>query len=1216
MSTDTRPITDTSEDSSRENDRVSKADWARWFKPLASLKLTVCLFALSVFLIFAGTLAQAEIGMWDVISKYFTSWIVLIDFRVLFPLSFFPNRPNMVFSVGSFEISGFPFPGGATIGSLMAVNLLAAHLLRFRVQAKGGRLAAGVITMILGAGVTALVVMSGNNPDGLQGEPLLGWEELWNVLLGAMVLLWLGLAAGFVMMDKAKRLELWACGGAATVLGLFLAWVFLTGFELGSSSMRILWQLVQGEVSAIVLLVGCWLLFKKRGGIVLLHLGVGLLMLGGVLSARYAVEEKMRIAEGQTVNYTFDIRSVELALVDSSDPAKDHVVVVPESQLTTSNGAARQTRVESPDLPVDIKVEQYIRNASLRDVAEGDKNLASSGEGLRTFAEPAPTSAGADADGRVDLPSAYVSFFKKGSDEPLETLLVSTLLAEEDQPEKLRLDGKVYDVYLRFKRAYKPYEITLLDVSKDDYMGTSTPRSYESSIRLVDPTRDQDRELRIWMNNPMRYGGETFYQANYFRTAQGELTEFQVVLNTGWMIPYIACMIVATGMFVQFGQTLIRFLRRRADEQVRVAKPKLPPEDFNAITSRSRKLAKAARGKRGAVQEPTPDLRAVAQRGDFSIYIIPGVFVALGLALLTYQSAKGIPEWQGYDLQRVANVPIMYEGRVKPLDTLARNSLLIISNRSYFKDDQDRSQPAIRWLLDVITGRDEANEHRVVKIDNMEVQALLELPRRQGHRYAISELRGRLSEFLTEAEKASRQNPKQLSTFQKKVLELDRRLRHYMMLVTSFQLDLPQIPNDPNMTDQQKQMLAVQFMQDLSRRIERLRAQSAPLAVPTSEQTEDGKTVWKTYAETWLDAARARIQGKEPDPAALAWTEIINAYYQGKTSDFNNAVVNYQRELDDHPPTQMNPTRLMVETYMNTADPFTFSSTLYLLALVLAIFSWMMMPGSMSRSSASLIALAWIVHTFALIARIYISGRPPVTNLYSSAVFIGWGCVAMGMMMERVTRMSIGSAVSAATGFFTLLVAYQLAADGDTFTVLVAVLDTQFWLTTHVLCVTLGYSATLLAGSFGVAYLMAGWFTGRGSKFVELERLVYGVACFGLFFSFVGTVLGGLWADDSWGRFWGWDPKENGALMIVLWNALLLHARWGKMVAGRGMAILAVIGNIVTAWSWFGTNELGIGLHSYGFTEGRLLALGLFVLAHVAIIIGGLLYWPTKAEAR
>ena len=123
----------------------------------------------------------------------------------------------------------------------------------------------------------------------------------------------------------------------------------------------------------------------------------------------------------------------------------------------------------------------------------------------------------------------------------------------------------------------------------------------------------------------------------------------------------------------------------------------------------------------------------------------------------------------------------------------------------------------------------------------------------------------------------------------------------------------------------------------------------------------------------------------------------------------------------------------------------------------------------------------------------------------------------------------------------------------------------------------------------------------------SLSRMVYGILCFATLFSFVGTVLGGIWADQSWGRFWGWDPKENGALIIVLWNALILHARWGGMVRERGIMNLAIFGNIVTSWSWFGTNLLGVGLHSYGFMSGAFTALMVFVASQCVLIGFGLI---------
>jgi ABC-type transport system involved in cytochrome c biogenesis permease subunit len=235
-----------------------------------------------------------------------------------------------------------------------------------------------------------------------------------------------------------------------------------------------------------------------------------------------------------------------------------------------------------------------------------------------------------------------------------------------------------------------------------------------------------------------------------------------------------------------------------------------------------------------------------------------------------------------------------------------------------------------------------------------------------------------------------------------------------------------------------------------------------------------------------------------------------------------------------------------------------------------------------------------------------------VTNLYSSAVFIGWAAVLLGILIEMIYRLGLGNIVAAAAGFATLIIAYFLSAGGDTITVLQAVLDTQFWLALHVTCITLGYAATYFAGLFGLLYVIFGLFTPWLDSTMRREtgRIIYGITCFAILFSFYGTVLGGLWADDSWGRFWGWDPKENGALMIVLWNALLLHARWDRMVADRGMAVLAIGGNLVTSWSWFGVNQLGIGLHSYGFTSGVALALLLFGLSQLLLIGLGLL--PTR----
>ncbi|MCZ7634655.1 MAG: cytochrome c biogenesis protein CcsA [Verrucomicrobia bacterium] len=162
-----------------------------------------------------------------------------------------------------------------------------------------------------------------------------------------------------------------------------------------------------------------------------------------------------------------------------------------------------------------------------------------------------------------------------------------------------------------------------------------------------------------------------------------------------------------------------------------------------------------------------------------------------------------------------------------------------------------------------------------------------------------------------------------------------------------------------------------------------------------------------------------------------------------------------------------------------------------------------------------------------------------MTNLYSSAVFVGWGAVVLGVILERIYRDSVGLVMAATIGFVTQIIAHNLALGGDTMEMMRAVLDSNFWLTTHVITITLGYSATYVAGFLGILFVLRGVLTrGLGPETrAALNRMVYGTLCFATLFSFVGTVLGGIWADQSWGRFWGWDPKENGALIIVLWNA-------------------------------------------------------------------------------
>ena len=174
---------------------------------------------------------------------------------------------------------------------------------------------------------------------------------------------------------------------------------------------------------------------------------------------------------------------------------------------------------------------------------------------------------------------------------------------------------------------------------------------------------------------------------------------------------------------------------------------------------------------------------------------------------------------------------------------------------------------------------------------------------------------------------------------------------------------------------------------------------------------------------------------------------------------------------------------------------------------------------------------------------------------------------------------------------------------------LVAVLDSNFWLASHVITIILGYAGIVLSGFIGHIYILQQIFKPENKALLKNTfQAVYSIQAFGIIFTFLGTVLGGIWADQSWGRFWGWDPKENGALVILLWSAILFHAKLAGWIKETGMAFGSVVGVIAVSLAWFGVNLLGVGLHSYGFTSGVARSLLIFIAFELLFITAGLVF--------
>lgn len=387
---------------------------------------------------------------------------------------------------------------------------------------------------------------------------------------------------------------------------------------------------------------------------------------------------------------------------------------------------------------------------------------------------------------------------------------------------------------------------------------------------------------------------------------------------------------------------------------------------------------------------------------------------------------------------------------------------------------------------------------------------------------------------------------------------------------------------------------------------------------PTGADRKDvhlHKTHWDTLGEdlTAIVHAHGDPQASVLHPVVLNYAKMAEAYRTNQPDTFNS-IVEKQAAIFDvlEPQMQFDLRSIDWEFSFNKAEPFTKAMSFYVLAFICVLISWLSKPVFFNRAAFWLMVACLVLHTFGLLARIWIQARPPVTNLYSSAVFIGWGAVVLGVILERIHKNGISSAAGAIVGFVTLIVAHHLSMGGDTMEMMQAVLDTNIWLATHVVVITLGYTAMFLAGILGIVFILRGiidpTFEKQSAK--SISSMVYGITCFAVLFSFVGTMLGGIWADQSWGRFWGWDPKENGALLIVIWSAIVLHCRWAGLTKDRGIMTLSIFGNIVTAWSWFGTNLLQEGLHSYGFSEAGFYWLMVFNATQVAFIL--IAFLPTK----
>lgn len=315
--------------------------------------------------------------------------------------------------------------------------------------------------------------------------------------------------------------------------------------------------------------------------------------------------------------------------------------------------------------------------------------------------------------------------------------------------------------------------------------------------------------------------------------------------------------------------------------------------------------------------------------------------------------------------------------------------------------------------------------------------------------------------------------------------------------------------------------------------------------------------------------------------------------------------------------------KLGTEVMYAKMDYFYRALVIFVFAFVLVMFGWLA-PRSLGAKICNMLAVALALLALALMVagithRCIIMERSPVGNLYDTILFIAATGVLVLLLVELMTRRAVALGLAIFMGMACMFLArrYEIGDAKDHMDPLVAVLKSNFWLSTHVVTVTIGYMGGLAAAGLSVIYIFArvlGIDEGDAKFRRAMTRIAYGMVCFTLFFSLIGTVLGGIWANDSWGRFWGWDPKENGALMIVLWCLVVLHARLAGFLREWGIHIAAVFGANIVAFSWWHVNSLSTGLHSYGFIDGLGVIWGFYGLMTGVCLLGIIASLVTKSK--
>lgn len=901
------------------------------------------------------------------------------------------------------------------------------------------------------------------------------------------------------------------------------------------------------------------LLFKspwhnRKAGIFIGHIGVVFLLGSGLFMSSVSQEGYLDLAEGQEKSFVSDFHIRELIITQTDAQGNETRRIIPFEDVLDRAHAAL------PPLPFKIEVLERCRNCQISKREDADESYLGMAQHMSL------SSKAAAKQNEENMAGLTLRISGSNSDG------VYTVLENVKILPQIEIVDDVFTIKIEKQKRDLPFTVRLLEFEKQSYPGTDMARGYQSRIQIIEGQAVW--ESVVAMNEPLRYKGYAIFQSSFEKTPEAVISVLSVVYNPVRTLPYIASFVLC------FGIILHLFLKR-----------------------------------------PHISVRKTA----WLVFLMAG---SIALAMPRPASADDFHE--SLNVSEFAEIPVLHDGRLKPMDSFARTQLEFLSCT------QSKANERMIMLL---FNPDVVFDVPLICVDNAQTRSFMDLDKRSDNLYSYAEIDDALTRHKDVILNLLTQNSSTLTLAQKQLLNVYEKAVIFRDLTNSLSLFFPiqalktsELPEDIRAGLEERAnenslsyVSTISAHQKIDKALKALIDQKGVNISSYSDEEQALSLLSFALAELRLRGEVSQglkvIQsidqkqrfapwnivlsgagGPQSKQQFELWEELVLAYQMRDAQTWNDSVFAL---IQISRPSEYAATEIVY----NRLHPFKVSAALYAVVF-LVLLAGFVMNKSMDVPALLLMGAGAAVHIAAITARVLILSRPPVGTLYESILFAA--AVMVVFCLWRFVKNkdqswlwfgSIGGVILHIIGFVN-----DQSGD-DSLSMLTAVLNTNFWLTTHVLSITAGYAFCIVTSliAHGALYLR----NFDGAIFHNMKR----TALLALFFTTLGTILGGVWADQSWGRFWGWDPKENGALLIVLWLVWFIHAdvtsSMKRPLLTAGFAYLSV----VVGLSWFGVNLLSIGLHSYGFTDVMIWSLSGFAVLET-LLTGYLLFRvSTKGHA-